>query len=83
MTVSFTVQEVLLQCLSSISGYHIAQSHEFRAIQAMTNCSPPPTMVMTIGTHSDLISEDDYVKIDKEMRQSIKSENFGKIRGNN
>ena len=67
---SFSVREVLMQCLSSITSYHSAQLREFTE-QTSLKCGAPPTIVLAIGTHSDLVSEEKYAKIDRDLKQSI------------
>ena len=68
----FSVREVLMQCFSSIASYHDAQSHEISKQQSSAykyvKLSPPPTKVLAVGTHEDLVSSDDVLKVDKELK---------------
>ena len=59
---SFTVKQVLLQFLSSIASYHNAVSHLFQ------HKIPPPS-VIAIGTHRDLISQAEFLKLDKKLKE--------------
>ena len=69
---SFTVKEVLMQCFSSIVSYHDAQSQYFSKqksnLHQMVELSPPPTSVLVVGTHSDLVSSSIMLKADKEIK---------------
>ena len=74
---SFTVREVLMQCLSSISSYHIGQSRDFSLTQMM-KCSAPPTSVVSIATHCDLVNKDVYKQVDQDLKESIKESTLDK-----
>ena len=69
---SFTVKDVLMQCFSSIVSYHDAQSRDISKqksnLHQMIDLSPPPTSVLVVGTHSDLISSSVVLKADKEIK---------------
>ena len=67
---SFTLGDVLMKCLSSITSYHNAQVREFQEHKSL-ECPPPPTSVMAIGTHSDLVKEEKIVEMDEALQQSI------------
>ena len=68
----FSVKEVLMQCFSSIASYHNAQSHEISKQQSSAykyvKLCPPPTKVLAVGTHKDLVSLDNVLKVDKELK---------------
>ena len=73
---TFTVKEVLMQCLSSIVSYHQAQlchcSHvQHHAASKYSKITPPPTKILVVGTHSDLVSEEDVAKIDKAFQAAV------------
>ena len=69
---SFTVREALMQCLSSISSYHIGQSCDFSQNQLM-ECSAPPTNVVSIATHCDLVSKEVYMqRLIKTLKNQLK-----------
>ena len=74
---SFTVREVLMQCLSSISSYHIDQSHDFSQNQIL-KCSAPPTRVISIATHKDLVSDEVYANVDEDFKKSINNARLSK-----
>ena len=69
---SFSVSEVLMQCFSSISSYHNAQLEEFSKkksdIQKYIELRQPPTCVLVVGTHSDLVSSEDVIAVDEELK---------------
>ena len=69
---SFSVSEVLMQCFSSISSYHNAQLQDFSKqksyIQKYIEQRQPPTCVLVVGTHSDLVSSEDVVEVDEELK---------------
>ena len=67
---SFTLRDVLMKCLSSIISYHNAQVREFKEHTSL-ECPPPPTSVMAIGTHSDLVKKEKIVEMDEALKQSI------------
>ena len=71
----FTLREVLIKCLSSIISYHNAQLHEFQKYTSY-KCPPPPTSVMAIGTHSDLVKKEKVDKMNEALRQSIAKTNL-------
>ena len=72
---SFSVKDVLMQCVSSITSYHDAQLRDVGKHQSNANkytkLSPPPTRVLTVGTHSDLVSVEDIHKVDKELQSVL------------
>ena len=67
---SFTLRDVLMKCLSSIISYHNAQVCEFQEHTSL-ECPPPPTSVMAIGTHSDLVKKEKVVEMNEALQQSI------------
>ena len=67
----FSVRDALMQCLSSISSFHCGQSRDFSKNELM-KCSAPPTKVMSIATHRDLVSKEIYAKVDNDLKESIK-----------
>ena len=67
---SFTLHDVLMKCLSSITSYHNAQVREFKE-HASLEFPPPATSVMAIGTHSDLVKKEKIVEMDEALQQSI------------
>ena len=72
---SFSVKDVLMQCFSSIVSYHDAQSRDISKqksnLHQMAELSPPPTSVLVVGTHSDLVSSSDVLKADKEIKDML------------
>ena len=72
---SFSVKDVLMQCFSSIVSYHDAQSRDVSKqksnLHQMADLSPPPTSVLVVGTHSDLVSSSDVLKADKEIKDIL------------
>ena len=72
---SFSVKDVLMQCVSSITSYHDAQLRDVGKHQSNANkytkLSPPPTSVLTVGTHSDLVSVEDMHKVDEELKSVL------------
>ena len=66
----FTLREVLIKCLSSIISYHNAQVREFQEHTSL-EYPPPPTSVMAIGTHSDLVKNEKVVEMDEALQESI------------
>ena len=74
---TFTVKEVLMQCLSSIVSYHKAQSRHCLHVEHQAASSKyckitsPPTKILVVGTHSDLVSEEDVAKIDKAFQVAV------------
>ena len=72
---SFSVKEVLMQCFSSIVSYHDAQSRDISKqksnLHQMADLSPPPTSVLVVGTHSDLVSSSVVLKADKEIKDIL------------
>ena len=73
---TFTVKEVLMQCLSSIVSYHQAQSQHCSRVQhhatsKYSKITPPPTKILVVGTHSDLVSEEDVAKIDEAFQVAV------------
>ena len=66
----FTLREVLIKCLSSIISYHKAQLHEFQKHTSL-KCPSPPTSVMAIGTHSDLVKKEKVVEMNEALQQFI------------
>ena len=72
---SFSVKDVLMQCFSSIVSYHEAQSRDVSKqksnLHQMAELSPPPTSVLVVGTHSDLVSSSDVLKADKEIKDIL------------
>ena len=71
----FTLREVLMKCLSSIISYHSAQVREFKEHKSL-ECPPPPTSVMAIGTHSDLVKNEKVDEMNEALRQSIAKTNL-------
>ncbi len=59
-----------MKCLSSIISYHNAQVCEFQEHTSL-ECAPPPTSVMAIGTHSDLVKKEKVVEMNEALQQSI------------
>ena len=72
---SFSVKDVLMQCISSITSYHDAQLRDVGEHQSNANkytkLSPPPTSVLTVGTHSDLVSKEDIHEVDQELKSVL------------
>ena len=73
---TFTVKEVLMQCLSSIVSYHDSQSEHCSQVQlsdASKYCkiTPPPTKILVVGTHSDLVSEKEIARIDQDFTAAV------------
>ena len=72
---SFSVKDVLMQCFSSILSHHDAQSRDVSKQKSnfhqMDKLSPPPTSVLVVGTHSDLVSSSDVLKADKEIQHIL------------
>ena len=72
---SFSVKDILMQCFSSILSYHDAQSRDVSKqisnLHQMADLSPPPTSVLVVGTHRDLVSSSDVLKADKEIKDIL------------
>ena len=73
---SFSVKDVLMQCVSSITSYHDAQLRDVGKHQSndkkYIKLSPPPTSVLTVGTHSDLVqSVENIHEVDKELKSVL------------
>ena len=74
---SFTVEEVLMQCLSSIASYHNAQSQEcslqpkFYSKSEAEEFISPPITIFAVGTHSDLVESDHITTFDKVLREAV------------
>ena len=73
---TFTVKEALMQCLSSIVSYHDSRSEHCSQVQlsdASKYCkiTPPPTKILVVGTHSDLVTEKEIAKIDQDFRAAV------------
>ena len=73
---TFTVKEVLMQCLSSIVSYHKAQSRhclrvQHHAASKYSKITSPPTKILVVGTHSDLVTEEDVAKIDEAIQAAV------------
>ena len=73
---TFTVKEVLMQCLSSIVSYHQAQlrhcSHvQHYAASKYSKITPPPIKILVVGTHHDLVTEEDVAKVDEAFQAAI------------
>ena len=68
-----TVQEVLMQTLSSIQSFHEAQSKSCSQLQLDSDEKfiPPPVNVLAIGTHRDLVSESQIAKVDECLKKSV------------
>ena len=64
-----------MQCFSSIVSYHDAQSRDISKqksnLHQMADLSPPPTSVLVVGTHSDLVSSSVVLKADKEIKDIL------------
>ena len=60
-TTYFTVQQILMRCLSNIANYY--------RMRRPTQSSP--TKVVIIGTHSDLVEHEKIQAIDAELQRSI------------
>ena len=72
---SFSVKDVLMQCFSSILSYHDAQSQDISEqksnLHQMVELNLPPTSVLVVGTHSDLVSSSVVLKADKEIKDIL------------
>ena len=72
---SFSVSEVLMQCFSSISSYHNAQLQDFSKqksyVEKYIELRQPPTCVILVGTHSDLVSSEDVKAADEELKNGF------------
>ena len=66
---SFTVMEVFMQCLSSITSYHKVLSRDVALYDSNSNV--PPLSVLVVATHRDLVSETEVRKIDTELRKAV------------
>ena len=66
---SFTVKNVFMQCLSSIASYHNALSQDV----ALRNskCRVPPLSVLVVATHKDLVTNEEMIEIDKELKEAV------------
>ena len=67
---SFTVKEVFMQCLQSIASYRSSIS---RGVAKHDNITPPPISVLTVGTHKDLVKEEDIQKCNKTLKDAIEN----------
>ena len=70
---SFTVRQVLMQCLASIASYHNAQSRDFLKSTNTANLKlqPPPVKIFTIATHKDLVDSKMIEEIDADLKESV------------
>ena len=69
---SFTVREVLMQCLSSIASYHNAQSRDYlKSKPASQFLNAPPISVLMVGTHRDLVDEEKVEEVNETLKKSI------------
>ena len=73
---SFTVKEVLMKCLSSIHSFHYSQSKSYhQPLQSIASkhakFTAPPTNVITLATHRDLVSEEEITEIDKKLQECV------------
>ena len=66
---SFTVKNVFMQCFSSIASYHNALSQDV----ALRNskCRVPPLSVLVVATHKDLVTKEEVIEIDKELKEAV------------
>ena len=62
---SFSVKQVLMQFLTSIAGY-------YSAISISCGISIPPPCVILVGTHWDLISDEELKSIEEELQKVCK-----------
>ncbi len=69
---SITVREALTECVSSISSYQVNETRDFMYDQ-LIGCLPPPTSVISVATHSDLVSEEDFTKVDRDLKKSFRN----------
>ena len=76
-TSSFTVKQVLMQFLTSIASYHMFIS---RSLTQQT--SIPPPSVIVIGTHRDLVSDEEFSMIDKKLWQVFEATSFASLQKN-
>ena len=70
---SFTVRQVLMQCLASIASYHNAQSRDFLQSTNTANLKlqPPPVKIFTIATHKDLVDSKATQEIDAGLKELV------------
>ena len=66
---SFTVMEVFMQCLSSITSYHKVLSRDVALYDSKSIA--PPLSVFVVATHRDLVSETEMRKIDLELTEAV------------
>ncbi len=73
----YTMEEVLLTALSSISCYSSTQGETMAssdAKEAFTSCKS--SLAYIVGTHKDKVSEEQIDEFDKKLQQSIRSTDF-------
>ena len=66
---SFTVKNVFMQCLSSIASYHNALSQD--VVLRNSKCRVPPLSVLVVATHKDLVTNEEMIEIDKELKEAV------------
>ena len=66
---SFPVKDVFMQCLSSIASYHNALSQDVALHNS--KCHVPPLSVLVVATHKDLVTNEEMIEIDKELKEAI------------
>ena len=66
---SFTVKNVFMQCLSSITSYHNALSQD--VVLRNSKCRVPPLSVLVVATHKDLVTNEEMIEIDKELKEAV------------
>ena len=66
---SFTVKNVFMQCLSSITSYHNALSQDL--VLRNSKCRVPPLSVLVVATHKDLVTNEEMIEIDKELKEAV------------
>ena len=62
----FTVKEIFMECLASIASYR-------SGVAKRDSLTTPPISVLTLGTHKDLVKEEDIQKCNKTLKDAIEN----------
>ena len=57
------------ECLSSITSYHNALSQDL--VLRNSKCRVPPLSVLAVATHKDLVTNEEMIEIDKELKEAV------------
>ena len=62
----YTVKEVFMECLASIASH-------CRGVAKHDSITTPPISVLTLGTHKDLVKEEDIQKCNKTLKDTVEN----------